>query len=319
MKKIVLLATKENPNNEPFIFPGQLFKDKSYFDFFDLLINNNVEFFIVRGQDKIISNSEFKCGFKYLGGGRFETVSNKITADLVWDRTPHSFPYPRKEYSKVDILNSLEFKSMSENKWESYIKFPKLFPLTFLIKDIQSIKNNWNNIKTNKIVFKPLTLYGGKGIRLFDSNKIEELIEHLNNNPELVNNSIVEEFCDASIGIKNIVEGIHDLRLMITNGEVIFCYLRQPSKKGEFRANTALGGHERNIRVEDIPTEILDFVSPVIKEISKEYGNPLYSIDLFNTTNGPRVIEFNGSTTGFPDTPEYQNELFLHLAKRFIN
>jgi len=319
MKRIVLLATKENPNKEAFIFPGQEFKDKSYFDFFDILINNNTELYIVRGPDKIISNSEFKSGYKYLGGGQFESTNNTITADLVWDRTPYLFPYPRKETSNVDILNCLEFKLMSENKWESYLKFPKFFPLTFLVKDLSNIKIDWDKIKTDKIVFKPLSLYGGKGIRLFDSDKMSELVEHLNQNPDLVNNSIIEEFCDSSIGISNIVEGIHDLRLMITNGEVIFCYLRQPSKKEEFRANTALGGHERNLRIEDIPHEILEFISPVIKDISEKYGNPLYSIDLFNTTNGPRIIEFNGATTGFPDTPDFQSELFQRLAKRFIN
>lgn len=319
MKKIVLLATKENPNNEAFIFPGKEFKDKSYFDFFDILIKNNSELYIVRGEDKIISNSEFSKGFKYKGKGIFQNFETKISADLVWDRTPYKYPYPRKETSSVDILNSLEFKEISENKWETYLEFSNLFPLTFLVNSLDTLKSDWNKIKTEKIVFKPLTLYGGKGIKLFDTNDINGLIEHLNNNPDLINNSIIEEFCDSSIGIKNVVEGIHDLRLMITNGEIIFCYLRQPSKKGEFRANTALGGHEKNIKINEIPNEIINYISPVIKEISKRFGNPLYSIDLFNTTKGPKIIEFNGATTGFPDSPEYLDDLHQRLAKRFIN
>ena len=66
-----------------------------------------------------------------------------------------------------------------------------------------------------------------------------------------------------------------------------------------------------------LPKEVLEFIEPLISEIYDEYKNPLYSIDLFNTTKGLKLIELNGPITGFPE-PGDLKRFYDNLLERFV-
>ena len=89
------------------------------------------------------------------------------------------------------------------------------------------------------------------------------------------------------MGIPRVVSGIHDMRIMITNNRIIFCYIRKPSNPNEFRANFAVGGTMEEVIVSNIPTEIVSFVNPIMKEAYEKYKNPLFACLLY-TSPSPR-------------------------------
>lgn len=318
MKTLVILFEKENKSGKAFEFLDIPFMDKVYFDFFDLLLESGLSVIIVRGLEKIIDNSTFTQGFIYLGKGEFKKTSGQLKADIVWDRTFLNSNYPKiGQDCKAEILNLPEFKLITENKWETYKKYPKYFPKTLLVKDTESIIKELEEIETEKFVFKPLDLYGGKGVELFNKKDISIFIEFLNKNPNYLSNSLVQEFCDSSIGIKGVIEGNHDLRFMTTNKKILLCYLRTPTDPNEFRSNYSLGGKLTIVETEKLPKEVLEFIEPLISEIYEEYKNPLYSIDLFNTTKGLKLIELNGPITGFPE-PGDLKRFYDNLLERFV-
>ncbi|MEI6887504.1 MAG: hypothetical protein WCK31_04695, partial [bacterium] len=159
--------------------------------------------------------------------------------------------------------------------------------------------------------------YGGKGVERFLKSDKEGLSKYLTSNNVHPGSHILQKYYDVKMGIPRVVSGIHDMRIMITNNRIIFCYIRKPSNPNEFRANFAVGGTMEEVIVSNIPTEIVSFVNPIMKEAYEKYKNPLFAIDLFMTEEGPKIIEITGANMGFPMPDMNLQPFYSHLVERF--
>jgi glutathione synthase/RimK-type ligase-like ATP-grasp enzyme len=103
---------------------------------------------------------------------------------------------------------------------------------------------------------------------------------------------MVQEFVDTSVGIENLADGVHDVRVEIGGGEIWGGTLRMPAP-GELKANVAQGGTRRRL----FPDEIPERAREIALEIDTYFAHypRHYSIDFANTASGWKLIELNNN------------------------
>lgn len=74
---------------------------------------------------------------------------------------------------------------------------------------------------------------------------------------------IVQDFLDSSVGIKGIVDGVHDFRITLNNGIHVSTLLRIP-KPGKLVANFALCGDMEVLHLDDTPARFVDMAKEII-------------------------------------------------------
>jgi len=156
-----------------------------------------------------------------------------------------------------------------------------------LVNTLYGLKTVLAELKTEQIVLKPRYGSLGKDVIVADRNNLPEKISK---------NTVVQEFINSSKGIQNITDDIHDLRIIITNGKIDHCHVRNP-KKGSLIANVSLGGKKKFIPNELIPSSAIKIVKKVDKLLEKYYPR-IYSIDfIFDKDHKPYIVECNSSPT----------------------
>ena len=216
-------------------------------------------------------------------------IAENEKIDLIFDRdktTAENIESKKEISKKIKIVNAPEFNLLCWDKFESYKKFPNLMPKTFLVKDIDELKQVLSQIKTEKIVLKPRYGIMGKDIEFLNKDQIKEVKENI----------IVQEFIDSSGGIEELgMEGVHDLRVVIINGEINHSYIRV-AKEGSLFANCARGG--KKMFIDKIPSRVIELVKEIDSRLEKYYPR-VYSIDFVYGKNGKiRVAELE-SIPGF--------------------
>ena len=317
MKKLVIAFSKKNKSGKPFEYLDYPYMYDIYYKLFDLFLENGLETYICRDINNFLSNKDFLTMAKYQKGNGFVLSNEKVSADIVWDRTSlYSFPLPQNKLN-VDILNTMEFKLISDDKWLSYLNYRDYFPKTVLFVDPEQIQEYIDQIPSEKFVIKPIMEFGGKAVESFHKSDLDGINKYLSEQRVEPRRFILQEFCDVKSGIKGFVEGVHDMRIVSTNNKIIFSYIRKPTNPNEFRANFAVGGTMEEVDPKNLPSDIVDFVKPIIKDAYENYSNPFFSIDIFMTKSGPKVIEITGSALGFPMPDMNIDQFFGHLVERF--
>jgi glutathione synthase/RimK-type ligase-like ATP-grasp enzyme len=74
----------------------------------------------------------------------------------------------------------------------------------------------------------------------------------------------------------------------------------------------ARGGKFALVNVDKIPTEAIDLVLQIDKELEK-YGKRFYGVDLGFTPQGPKIIEMNSRLGLLPNS---DGEAFVRLKKK---
>jgi hypothetical protein len=209
-----------------------------------------------------------------------------IIPDIVYDKSPFyldkklmrkrekiSFAYP--------FYNSLKLSELLSNKWFSYKEFEDFSPKAVLVsgkKDFGKIKS----LSSARVIIKPLTGSGGKGIEIFDKDKV-----NAKNYP-----FFAQELVEARRGIDGFVRGAHDLRVIVINEKPFYAFLRIP-QKNSLIANLSKGGKIKVVLLKKLPASVFSFIAKIRKKLRK-YGNKLYSIDMIIDDSGkPWIIEMN--------------------------
>jgi len=193
----------------------------------------------------------------------------------------------RKIQKEIGMLNDINMSYKFNNKYTVYKIFKNLMPKTFLIKNQQELKNNINKIKTSKVVLKPVVGSGGIGIIIKEKEKLLSELKKI----EFDEDYIIQEFVDTSNGIPNLIKGVHDLRVIVTNGKISYCYIRTP-EKGKLLCNINQGGTVHNIKNSQIPKSVLKIIKNV-DNVLKKYYPRIYTVDLFFSKDIPYIIEIN--------------------------
>ena len=291
MKKIVVFFKQPGAKDYPF-------NKQEYWNAYQELEKEiqllGAEFYVVRSQGTYLGNGRFAQSWKFEDGDLVE--SGEVIADIIYDKGEFVSD------DTVDVLNSHFINDICTNKWRTYELFPSFCPKTVLVHSEEEFLEELPNLNGDKKVIKPLDDEEGNGVFIGDDDYIKKSPREF---PLLV-----QEFLDSSDGIPGIVEGIHDLRVAIMSGEILFSFVRTPPE-GELLANVARGGNLFVLKPEEIPQEAMDLVYAIDKSF-KEYKNRFYGVDIAFTPDGPKIIELN-SRLGLQENERH--EVFVSMKK----
>ena len=257
----------------------------------------------------------FKGGwaFEKKRKNKLELTKEILKMDLIYDKTGGTkFPPPNEP--DLRIVDSREFKVFCWDKWAVYQKIGEYMPQTFWVGNKENLAKVLLKIKTDWVVLKPYN--GLKGIGIFIGPKEKASgFEFLKNYPKY----IAQEFVDTSGGIPGIVNGLHDLRVVVINGKIVWSHVRTPSI-GSFEANVARGGKIKEVACSKLPDSIKKITRRIANRFYKEFDNPVFSLDFGMEEKGPLIFEINDQI-GFPlwrmkarDT--FLNELIKNFAQK---
>ena len=179
-----------------------------------------------------------------------------------------------------------------------YQTFSEYCPKTLFIEDEVQLHDALPKLSTERVVFKPFSGSEGTGVLI----EKKEFFTH--DIPSLQFPGVFSEFLDTSVGVPDIVEGLHDLRLAIFDGEVLYSYFRTPPE-GSLLANVSKGGRFEMIEPDTLPKEI--------DSVFSECGHRFYSIDFGYTKDGPKIIEMNSELGLLPNA---EHPIFRTLKEK---
>ena len=235
----------------------------------------------------------------------------KVKPNIIFDRSPYlSNENKIKEEmaSRFVFANDPVFYQFGKSKFLTYLVFKDLMPETRIAYSFNELKDNLKYIKTNKIVIKPDVGAGGKGVEIINRNEVNKI--KINQYPV-----IVQEFIDSSFGIKNLVKGVHALRIMFFNQRPFLSYTRQP--KNGYISNVSLGGTRKVIPLSKIPNNLRLALKEIVDKL-KSFNNIFYSVDFFFDKNQKfYIIEINPSPSINLEDDDARCKYYKKLSEYF--
>ncbi len=241
----------------------------------------------------------------YMGDGRF-SKSWQYKQDQIVESGPIKLDklYTKGHFNSDNTIPTLNSRKIdyicNVNKYETYKLFKRYSPKTFLAKTPAELEAALKSLPEKIKVVKPIDGSGGKGV-FIDTDSV--LLEQAHVFPVLV-----QEFLDTSDGIPGICTGVHDLRVVIVNGETSFAYIRSP-QNDSLLSNLAQGGKLLEVAIDKLPATIIEAVRFVDTTMS-QYGERVYSIDFGVSKKGVKIFELN-SQVGLSPNREHPS------AKKF--
>jgi predicted ATP-grasp superfamily ATP-dependent carboligase len=277
------------------------FNTKEYFIaysvFAKLCADHNVKLFFVRGNNSYLGHMRFNSGY-FFTNDTLQKYKGSIVADIIYMKGNQLNLSPEDK-----ALNNPLLSTVCQNKYETYKQFKKYMVPTYLIT-----KDNYPDvlakISTDKVVVKPVIGAEGEEVSILEKNKLTA--HYLSDKKDY----IAQPFIDSSGGIPNLVSGVHDIRLVLFNGIVKFCNIRQP-KRGKLLANLAQGGSLKYIPCKDAPSGLLSIAKSVDNHF-KRFIPRLYTIDFMYEKDKPYIVELNDQ----PGLPYMETNKFDNTATR---
>jgi glutathione synthase/RimK-type ligase-like ATP-grasp enzyme len=248
-------------------------------------------------------NGIFEGAWKF-NGERFDVVKTPIRIDLVFDRSA-GIKFPPVGDTSVAWVNELDFKTLARDKWAAYGVIGEYMPQTFLLENEGEIPQALPKIKTDLVVFKPFN--GLKGIGIFIGPKDVAANFRFG---EKHKRYIAQEFVETGSGIPGIAKGRHDLRIVVVNGKVVWCHVREPVGES-LLANAAQGGNLTEVDYAKVPESVKEIAEKISKLFLEKFDNPIYSLDFgINRDRTPKIFEINDQM-GFPKWDMKNRDKFL--------
>ncbi len=311
MKKVMILFGRSDwEKAKPFDNKDYQY---SYEYFYDLCRENGIQMYRASYQWYDYEKNLFKYAWIYEGsGGKWRKVEN-IEPDLVYDKTKsRAEVYYKKELiaQTYPFINDLNFTKIVDDKFVTSLIFPQWSKKSYLIKTKADLEKILPKLKTAKVVIKPLSESGGKGVQLLEKTELEKV--------EFSGENLVQEFIDSAKGVPGVSVGMHDLRLVFVGEKLSYAYLREP-KVGSFLANLAQGGKLTIVPVENLPKALAPIVE-FINETFSSFPDRIFAIDfMFDETGQPWIVELNSMPGLFfsPEEKPYMIEMYQELLKVF--
>ncbi|KKU55244.1 MAG: ATP-grasp domain protein [Candidatus Moranbacteria bacterium GW2011_GWE2_47_10] len=227
--------------------------------------------------------------FKYawtFKDGKWKRVK-RLKPDIVYDKAKSSVDaYYIKSLIRMDytLVNHPEFTHFVNNKYLASLIFPDHFKKYYRVDSSEDLLRVRDEISSDKVVLKPIKGSGGKGVEILNDREMDDF--------EVNNTLIAQEFVDSSSGIEDIVSGVHDLRLVFVNDDLVYSYVREPAA-GSLLANVSKGGTMKIVEKHELPPSVFGIIEDVQEKFSF-YHPKVYTIDLiFDENQKPWIIEFN--------------------------
>ncbi|MDQ5951751.1 MAG: hypothetical protein QG639_1032 [Patescibacteria group bacterium] len=294
MKNIAVYFSSADPMGHPLSTPDYW---TSYTELTDAINKHGGQLYIVRTQSSYLGNGVFSNSWIIEGQQLKQT--GQVTVDVVLNKGRF------QSDNTVPVFNCSQVTEICLDKWKMYTELKELCPLSFFVEKQEDLLSAIEKVTTSRVVFKPVK--GGEGVGV----KIEErdyFVAHLS---ELQYPGVVSNFLDTSGGVPGIVDGLHDLRVALFDGEILYSYYRTPPTNS-FLANVSKGGKFEMIPLWKLPNEIVAVAKEIDATLS-DCKHRFYSIDFGYTSDGPKIIEMN-SELGL--LPNKDDAVFITLKEK---
>lgn len=283
MKKILILFGHSDWKKKTIFSDGKY--QKAYEYLYELAEKKDVKMYRASYAWYDKKNKVFKYAWTF-ENGKWKRVK-KVSPDIIWDKAKSSIEaYYIKSVIKEShiIVNDPEFTHFVNNKYLASLIFPAHFKKYYKVENDRDLELVGKEIESDKVVVKPIKGSGGEGVEIFDKENIPDF--------SVEKTLIAQEFVDSSYGIEDIVDGVHDLRLVFINDNLVYSYVREPAE-GSLLANVSKGGTMKIVEEQELPESVFELVKDV-KEKFSFYNPKIYTIDLiFDENQKPWIIEFN--------------------------
>lgn len=308
MVKIGICFSKELIGQNPLSHIGE--KLPVYLHFLSLCQKQGWEVYVLTR--KTYQGEGVFAGAWLFTKGKFKPLKKTIKIDLIYDRTG-GVKFPPKEKTKMKVVDSRDFKLLCWDKWLAYRKLDNYMPQTFWVGEKNNLASILPQIKTDWVVLKPYN--GLKGLGVFIGPKEKAIdFKFLKKYPKY----IAQEFIDTAGGIPGIVEGLHDLRVVVINGKTVWSHVRTPPP-GSFEANVARGGKIKEVACSKLPDSVKKITRRIAKIFYEEFDNPVFSLDFGVEKGKPFIFEINDQI-GFPRWEMKARDKFLNeLVRNFAS
>lgn len=276
-----------------------------YLRFLDFCLRAGWDVFILTR--KTYQGEGIFAGVWHYQNGKFYREKEKLKIDLVYDRSGGiRFPL---EKDSLKVVNIRDFKILCWDKWRAFKEIGQFMPATFWVGDWQNAPKIFRQIKSNWIVLKPYNGLKGLGVSIGLKKDFVKF------KPLLGRKYLAQEFIDTSAGVPGIAAGLHDIRIVIINGEVVWSHVRVPPK-GSFKSNVVSGGILLEIDYRKVPESIKEIVNQISRKFYFQYDNSIYSLDFGIGRDGkPYIFEINDQI-GFPRWEMKNRDIFLKALIR---
>ncbi len=300
MKKIAVYFSAKGAMDYPFT------KDYYFWNYGELskkIEELGGDFYVVRGDDTYLGDGKFSQSWKFVDGKLEE--SGEVVVDAIYDKgtDPEHFLVLEEDFP---VLNPKYINDVCTDKYRTYELFEEFCPKTILVNNEEELEKALAEIPSEKKVIKPIDDEEGNGVFIGS----EEYI--LNECPHEFP-LLAQEFLDSSAGIPGMMTGVHDFRIALLNGEVIFTFYRTPPE-GDLRANVARGGKLTIVEPEDIPAEFMEIAKKIDAHFAN-YPKRFFGVDVALTPNGPKIIELNSRLGLLPLPGHHFENLIAGIAK----
>lgn len=292
---------------------GYPFQNAEYFEAYQIITRaieaHGVEAYIVR-KGSYVGKGVFSDGWRF-ENNILKKVDHPISADLVFNKSNYA---DVGLFHDCRVINPPEFEKICFNKVKTAELFPEFSPATAAAEsyqDVVDILASWNLEPDALVVIKKNFLSEGKGVHILPTKDIHE------NLFDDWSDILAQEFLDSSIGIPHIVDGLHDLRVIVVAGQPIASYIRQPPP-GKLLANIAQGGSGKIITLKQVPAEVMRMVTGIQKKLDG-FGPTMFSADFMNSPNGFKLVELNpqpGVDPGY--WPQDYNKALVNLLVSIV-
>ena len=210
------------------------------------------------------------------------TKNQDLKVDVVFDKykfDEKTILIKQEIESRHPVVNRFELEKIAKDKLLCAQEFVEHHPETLAAnkENVQQILD-----KYGKAVVKPVYDFGGNGVAV-----IEDISEF-----EEKKNFLVQQFVDSTTGIEELgIEGVHDLRVVLVNGEPVLSYVRQP--ESGYISNVSMGGSMEFIDLEDVPESAMTLVQNVSETLSG-FQPAIFGVDMiFDENQKPWILELN--------------------------
>lgn len=246
--------------------------------------------------------------------GQAWVLAHNIAPEVIYDKAAsNDVTKPMKQalFKQFPFINHPEFSLHAGGKLSVSRAFKQYAKPYFLVQSLEELQTVIVHIHGDKVVAKPDRGNSGDGVIIVDK---QELLKTPPVFPVLI-----QEFVDSKAGIPGVMLGLHDLRLIFSNEELIYAYFRTP-EAGSYLANVARGGTQTMVSNKDLPQSVWEIVKAV-QRYYRKYPQKIYTIDLiFDATSRPWIVELNTMPGLYPDESErpYIQKLYLAIIQMLL-
>ncbi len=273
-----------NPEILGYPFDKKFFFE-SYAELSEYFEKYNIKMVIVRGSSYIGNATFNKYSYWDKRNKTYVAINAPIVINLIWNRdSKNTIPL----IVDCPILNHHTLDEICRDKLLTFNTFKTISPKTYLIHRFSDLKHILPKIKTDKVVFKPR--FGEQSIGVNIESK-HDLRKDLYAD---WTDTLMQEFLDSSIGIPNLVDGLHEINIAMVNGLIAGARIKQPPK-GKYisSATGAIIGKTWGIPITQIPEQLLKISNEIDLKFSS-FPIRLFRADyVYTKDNGYKLIEIN--------------------------